>query len=269
MKKILAALSILLFVACNNNDTNNNNTSVEDNGNPPPSAINYSVVKMYPHDTTFFTEGLIWYNNHLYESTGLEDKSKLVKTDLNNGKVVQEYKMQPSDFGEGIAILNGKIYQLTYQQHKVYVYDLATFKKIQEFTWPYEGWGMTTDGKHLIISTGSSNLYYVNPDNFKIENTVSVTNNYGPVGKVNELEYVNGYIYSNVWFENTILKIDPQSGKVVGQLDMGNLVQNSGITLNDPNEDVLNGIAYDSTKNALYVTGKRWPALFEIKLNGH
>jgi len=268
MKKILAALSILLFVACNNNDTNNNNTSVDDNSNPPPPAINYSVVKMYPHDTTFFTEGLIWYNDHLYESTGLEDQSRLVKTDLNNGRVVQEYKMQPSDFGEGIAILNGKIYQLTYQQHKVYVYDLATFKKIQEFTWPYEGWGMTTDGKHLIISTGSSNLYYVNPDNFKIENTVSVTNNYGPVGKINELEYVNGYIYSNVWFENTILKIDPQSGKVVGQLDMGNLVQNSGITLNDPNEDVLNGIAYDSTKNALYVTGKRWPALFEIKLNG-
>src|SRR5881275_3715266 len=120
MKKFLAALSILLFVGCNSNNTNSNNTSAEDNSNPPPPVINYSVVKMYPHDTTFFTEGLIWYNNHLYESTGLEDASRLVKTDLNNGKVVQEYKMQPSDFGEGIAILKGKIYQLTYQQHKVY-----------------------------------------------------------------------------------------------------------------------------------------------------
>ncbi|TKK70778.1 glutaminyl-peptide cyclotransferase [Ilyomonas limi] len=267
MKKFLAALSILLFVACNNNDTNSGNISVEDNSNPPPPAINYSVVKMYPHDTSFFTEGLIWHNDHLYESTGLENKSRLVKTDLNNGKIVQESKMLPTDFGEGIAILNGKIYQLTYQQHKVYVYDLTTFKKIQEFNWPYEGWGMTTDGKHLIISTGSSNLYIVNPDNFQIVNTVSVTNNYGPVGKINELEYVNGAIYANVWFENIILKIDPQSGQVVGQINLQNLVQNSGITLNDPNEDVLNGIAYDSTKDALYITGKRWPALFEIKLN--
>ncbi len=224
-------------------------------------------MKMYPHDTSFFTEGLVWYNNHLYESTGLENSSRLVKTDLNNGKIVQEYKMLPADFGEGIAILNGKIYQLTYQQNKVYVYDLATFKKVQEFSWPYEGWGMTTDGKQLIISTGSSNLYFVNPDNFKIENTVSVTNNYGPVGKINELEYVNGFIYANVWFEDFLLKIDLQSGRVVGQLDMQNLVQTSGIALNNPNEDVLNGIAYDSAKNSLYITGKRWPALFEIKLN--
>lgn len=269
MKKFLAVLSIVFVVACNNNKDNNAATSVEDNSNPPPPTINYSVVKMYPHDTSFFTEGLIWYNNHLYESTGMENESRLVKTDLTNGKILQEYKMLPSDFGEGIAILNNKIYQLTYQENKVYVYDLNTFKKIQEFNWPYEGWGMTTDGKQLIISTGSSNLYFVNPDNFKIVNTVSVTNNYGPVGKINELEYVNGFIYANVWFENTILKIDPQSGKVVGQLDMSNLVRNSGITLGDPNEDVLNGIAYDSTKNALYVTGKRWPALFEIKLNDH
>src|SRR6476620_4539391 len=110
MIKFLTAFSILLFVACNGNDTTNGTTSVDDNSNPPPPAINYSVVKIYPHDTTSFTEGLIWYNNHLYESTGLENQSRLIKTDLNNGKVVQEYKMQPSDFGEGIAILNGKIY---------------------------------------------------------------------------------------------------------------------------------------------------------------
>lgn len=266
MKHFLTAFSFLLLAACNNTDTNNN-TTVEDNNNPPPPSISYSVTKMYPHDTSSFTEGLIWYNNHLYESTGLENKSRLVKVNLSDGKAVQEYKMQPADFGEGIAILNGKIYQLTYQQKKVYVYDLNTFKKIQEFSWPYEGWGMTTDGNELIISTGSSNLYFVNPDNFQIKNTVSVTNNYGPVGKINELEYVNGSIYANVWFENIILKIDPQSGKVVGQIDMSNLVQSSGITLNEPGEDVLNGIAYDSTKNALYVTGKRWPALFEIKLD--
>src|SRR5690348_13591915 len=125
MKKILAALSVLLFVACNGGSTGNGGTITDDNSNPPPPAIDYTVLNMYPHDTSFFTEGLIWHNDHLYESTGLENQSRLVKTTLINGKVVQEFKMQPTDFGEGIAILNGKIYQLTYQQHKVYVYDLA------------------------------------------------------------------------------------------------------------------------------------------------
>ncbi len=268
MKKILAvALSAFLFAACGNNNGDTNNTPAEDNSNPAPPLLSYNILKVYPHDTSFFTEGLIWYNNSLYESTGMEGESRLVKTDLNSGKTLQEYKMTPADFGEGIAILNNKIYQLTYRQKKVYVYDLATFKKMQEFTWPYEGWGMTTDGKQLIISTGSSNLYFVNPENFKIENTVSVTNNYGPVGNINELEYVKGVIYSNVWTQNIILKIDPQTGKVIGQLDMQHLLQGSGIMLNNTNDDVLNGIAYDSAKNSFYVTGKRWPALFEIKLN--
>lgn len=268
MKKILAALSLFLFVACNNgnNDTNSSNP-VEDNSNPAPPLLSYNIVKVYPHDTSFFTEGLIWYNNSLYESTGMEGESRLVKTDLNSGKIVQQNRMLPQDFGEGIAIINNKIYQLTYRQHKVYVYDLTTFKQIKELNWPYEGWGMTTDGKQLIISTGSSNLYFVNPDSFKIVNTVSVTNNYGPVGQINELEYVKGIIYSNVWMQNIILKIDPQTGKVLGQLDMQNLLQGSSIMLNNANDDVLNGIAYDSTKNSFYITGKRWPALFEIKLN--
>ena len=268
MKKILASLFLVLFVACNNggNDTKTNNP-VEDNSNPAPPLLSYNIVKVYPHDTSFFTEGLIWYNNSLYESTGMEGESRLVKTDLNSGKIVQQNRMLPQDFGEGIAILNNKIYQLTYRQYKVYVYDLTTFKKIKELNWPYEGWGMTTDGKQLIISTGSSNLYFVNPDSFKIVNTVSVTNNYGPVGQINELEFVKGIIYSNVWMQNIILKIDPQTGKVLGQLDMQNLLQGSSIMLNNANDDVLNGIAYDSTKNSFYITGKRWPALFEIKLN--
>jgi glutamine cyclotransferase len=169
-------------------------------------------------------------------------------------------------------LLNGKIYQLTYREHKVFVYDTATFKKTGEFEWPYEGWGMTNDGKHLILDTGGSILYFVDPATFKILNQVSVNNNYGPVSKVNELEYVDNFIFANVYETDNILKIDPQNGNVVGVLDMSGLLQKSGMNVNPQNYtantgNVLNGIAYDSAKNNFFVTGKLWPALFEIKLN--
>jgi glutamine cyclotransferase len=147
------------------------------------------------------------------------------------------------------------------------VYDAANFKKIKEMEWPFEGWGMTTDGKQLIISTGSSNLYFVNPDNFKISKQVSVTDNYGPVGNLNELEYVNGVIYANVWQTNYIIKINPETGKVLGKLDFTGLLDKSGKPYNPEKAEFFNGIAYDSTKNSFYVTGKYWPALFEVKLN--
>jgi glutamine cyclotransferase len=154
----------------------------------------------------------------------------------------------------------------------VYVYDATTFKKIKEMEWPFEGWGMTTDGKQFIISTGSSNLYFVNPDNFKIIKQVSVTDNYGPVGNINELEYVNGVVYANVWEQNYIIKIDPGTGKVLAKVDLSGILDSSNMP-HDPAKydlnsgNVLNGIAYDSAKNSFYVTGKYWPALFEIKLN--
>ena len=149
----------------------------------------------------------------------------------------------------------------------MFVYDASTFKKINELSWPHEGWGMTNDGKNIIISTGSSILYFVEPENFKILNQVSVTNNYGPVSFVNELEYVNNFIYANVYETNYILKIDPQTGNVVGQVDLTGLLQKSGMQYNLQNYtpdkgNVLNGIAYDSSKSNFYVTGKMWPALF-------
>lgn len=236
-----------------------------------PPAINYSIIKVYPHDTSSYTQGLFLNNNILYEGTGQPGHSKLAIIDLATGKPKQEVKINPVEFGEGIAMLNGKIFQLTWQNNVVHVYDAATLKKINDFSWPYEGWGLTTDGKNLIVSTGSSNLYYVSPDSFKIIKQVAVTDNYGPVAMINELEFINGFVYANQYETNYILKIDPATGNVTGRLDCTDILTRSGMSY-DPamyelqTGNVLNGIAYNPSANSLYITGKLWPALFEIKL---
>ena len=242
-----------------------------DNVVQQPPAINYSIIKVYPHDTSSYTQGLFLNNNILYEGTGQPGHSKLAIIDLATGKPKQEVKINPAEFGEGIAMLNGKIFQLTWQNNVVHVYDAATLKKINDFSWPYEGWGLTTDGKNLIVSTGSSNLYYVSPDSFKIVKQVAVTDNYGPVAMINELEFINGFVYANQYETNYILKIDPATGNVTGRLDCTDILTRSGMSY-DPamyelqTGNVLNGIAYNPSANSLYITGKLWPALFEIKL---
>ena len=233
---------------------------------PTPAVLNYAVVKIYPHDTSSYTQGLIWHNNKLYEGTGWYGESKLIVTDLADGKADKKIILPAATFGEGIAILNNKIYQLTWQEHKVYVYNAATLQKEKEFEWPYEGWGITSDGKQLIISTGGSNLYFVNPETFKVERTLGISDNNGYIANLNELEYVDGSIYSNVYTTDFILKINPATGLVEGKIDLSNLLQKT----NQPilqNTYVLNGIAYDTIKKSFYITGKRWPALYEIKLN--
>jgi glutamine cyclotransferase len=237
------------------------NTSI-----PTPAVLNYAVVKIYPHDTSSYTQGLIWHNNKLYEGTGWYGESKLMVTDLADGKADKKIILPAAIFGEGITILNNKIYQLTWQEHKVYVYNAATLQKEKEFEWPYEGWGITSNGKQLIISTGGSNLYFVNPETFKVERTLGISDNNGYIANLNELEYVDGSIYSNVYTTDFILKINPATGLVEGKIDLSNLLQKT----NQPilqNTDVLNGIAYDTIKKSFYITGKRWPALYEIKLN--
>lgn len=270
MKQFAAALLLLSLFACNNH-TDNTDNGVNDAGNPPPPSLSFRLVKEYPHDTLNFTEGLIWQNGALYESTGNEGESRLVKTDLNTGRETQATQLPAEDFGEGIAIIGDKIYQLTYRNNKAYVYDLATFKKLKEFNFPYEGWGMTTDGKQLIISTGSSNLYFFDPETFKLKNTLGITDNYGPVSSINELEYVDGFVYANVWHEKKIIKIDLQTGKVTGVISIGDIMSQAGkpIDTNQPGntEKVLNGIAYDAAKKSFFITGKNWPSLFEIQLN--
>jgi glutamine cyclotransferase len=264
----LASIAFLLFAACNNNETNNNNEA-ENSANivTPPPSLNYSIVASYPHDTSSYTQGLIWQNNKLYEGTGLEGQSRLMRVDLKNGKAEQSVSLEPTVFGEGITILNDKIYQLTWQSHKVYVYDAKSFKKIKEFAWDHEGWGLTNNGKELIISTGDSNLYFVDPDTFKLLRIVGVTNNNGPQGNLNELEYVNGTVFANIYMTDYIIRIDPSNGHITGTIDLNGLLEKSGKQVNKGEGYVLNGIAYDSARNSLYITGKKWPLLFEMKLN--
>lgn len=270
MKIILAFTSIvLLLTACKNEPSNSNNSSAANSANviAPPININYNIIASYPHDTSSYTQGLIWKNNNLYESTGLEGHSKLMKVDIKNGKAQQSVTLDPTVFGEGITILNNKIYELTWQSHKVFVYDSKTFKKIKEFSWDHEGWGITDNGKELIISTGDSNLYFVDPETFKLLKIVGVSDNNGPVGNLNELEYINGTVFSNIYLTDYIIKIDPSNGHIIGKIDLAGLLQKSGKQVNLQEGYVLNGIAYDSTKKSLYVTGKKWPLLFEMKID--
>lgn len=264
-------LAFILIASCVDNKTDNNQDNNNTTAIPAPTNLNYSIVKVYPHDTSYFTEGLIWHNNALYEGTGLEGESRLVKVDLESGKYNQKLDLAKDYFGEGITILNDKIYQLTWMNHKVFVYDLATFKKIKEFTWDMEGWGITHNGKQLIVSTGSSNLYFVNPETFAIEKTLGVFDNNGYLANLNELEFVNGSIYANVYLTDIIVKINPETGLVESRMDFSNLLKRT----NQPFDEnifmekgyVLNGIAYNAATQSFYITGKKWPALYEIKLN--
>ncbi len=268
MIRLLAgAAVILLMVACKNNTSDNDDDSEVTNTVPPPANINYSIVAVYPHDTGSYTQGLQWINDTMYEGTGLEGQSRLMKVDLHSGKANKSISLDPAFFGEGITFLNGKIYQLTWQSHKVFVYDAKTFKKIKEFTWNHEGWGLTTNGKDLIVSTGSSNLYFVDPETFKEKNIIGVTDNNGPLGNINELEYVDGVVYANIYETDSIVKIDPANGHVIGKINLSGLLQKSGKPYNPETTDVLNGIAYNANKKSFYITGKKWPALFEVKLN--
>ncbi|GEO10834.1 glutaminyl-peptide cyclotransferase [Segetibacter aerophilus] len=270
MKRLLAFTSLaLLVIGCKNDSSSSDNTAATTTANAvaAPANINYNIVASYPHDTSSYTQGLIWQNNALYESTGLEGESRVMKVDLKNGKAEQSISIDPAVFGEGITILNDKIYELTWQSNVVYVYDAKTFKKIKEFAWDHEGWGITHNGKELIISTGDSNLYFVDPETFKLLRIVGVTDNNGPVGNLNELEYVNGAVFSNIYLTDYIVRIDPSNGHITGRLDLSGLLEKSGKTVNKDNGYVLNGIAFDSVKNSLYITGKKWPLLYEMKLN--
>ncbi len=236
-----------------------------------PVAISYDIVNEYPHDPAAFTEGLEYKDGFLYESTGQYGSSDLRKVDLKTGKVLQSVKMDARYFGEGITILNGKIYQLTYREGKGFVYDLATFKVEKTFTFQAnEGWGMTNNGTHLIFDDGGNVLHFLDPVSFAEVKRLNVIDEHGPVNDINEAELINGYIYANQWRTELILKIDTTTGKVVGRADLSSLRQRTGIAApsNDPHApEVMNGIAYDAANNRIYITGKNWPKLFEIRLD--
>jgi glutamine cyclotransferase len=231
-----------------------------------PVKYTYQIITEFSHNSTHFTQGLEFHDNLLYEGTGQEGASSIYRYNLETGKSKEEYKLDNQYFGEGITILNDKVYQLTYKNKIGFVYDLKTFKLLN--TWNYksnEGWGLTNDGHYLIMSDGTENIYFINPDTFKEEKKIQVCNEYNVVKSINELEYIKGEIWANIWQTDTIVIIDPKTGKIKGEIDFKGL---SGTILQNEKEplDVLNGIAWNPTSDKIYVTGKFWPKIFQIKI---
>jgi len=225
----------------------------------------YKVVTTYPHDRSAFTEGLVFEDGLLYEGTGLHGNTTLRRVKLETGEILQICKLPPPFFGEGVTIYGNKIIQLTWRSHIGFVYNKYNFKLLQKFNYPDEGWGITHDGKHLIMSDGTSMLHYLDPETFEEIYQIEVTANGIPVTGINELEYIQGEIYANIWKKELIARIDPLTSQVVGWIDLKGILspENHSETV-----DVLNGIAYDVKNERLFVTGKFWPKLFEIELVG-
>jgi len=225
------------------------------------SVDTFRVVKSYPHDPAAYTQGLLYRDGFLFESTGLNGRSTLRKVKLETGEVVQHHRLDAAYFAEGLAEWNGQLVQLTWRSNVAFVYDLASFSLRRTLRYAGEGWGLTRDQNGFILSDGTDRLRFLHPDTFREVRRLTVTDGGVPVRHLNELEYIRGEVYANVWHTDRIAKISPQTGRVVGWIDLGGLMA-TGYRL-DP-EAVLNGIAYDAANNRMFVTGKLWPRLFEI-----
>jgi glutamine cyclotransferase len=256
------ALSCLQCQPTGSNSSSANKTTAAPVNGPAPK-YGYQIVNIWPHDSNAFTQGLILMDGKLLESTGQEGFSSLRRVELESGKVVKKVDVPEPYFAEGITQLNGKIYQLTWQHNLGFIYDAQTFDRVGQFPYQGEGWGLTTDGQSLILSDGTSNIRFIDPASFRVTRIISVTDQSHPVRELNELEYVNGEIYANVWHDDRIATIDPQSGRVNSWIDLTGLMPEG--ELQDP-EAVLNGIAYDQANDKLIVTGKLWPRVFQIKV---
>lgn len=230
---------------------------------PSAPAINYSVVNSFPHDTTAFIEGLLIHKGQLYESTG-DKESWIGIVDIKTGKASRKVELDKKYFGEGMSILNNKVYYLTYRHKTGFIYDLKTFSEIGRFTYDTEGWGMTTDNRNLIMSDGTEKLYFLDTVTMKPVKTLTVTDNGEALKGINELEYIDGYLFANVWQTSTVVKIDMNSGEVVGTLDLSPLTKQAREI--KPEVDVLNGIAWHHETRLLLVTGKFWPYIYVLKL---
>ena len=251
--QFLAFVCFLSWVSCS--PKKKESTLTED-------LIPYTVVKAFPHDPTSFIQGLTIHQGRLFESTG-QDNSWISEVDIATGKHDKKIILDKKYFGEGICILNNKLYQLTWQNHIGFVYDLKTFNKLNEFRYDHEGWGITHNGKNLIVSDGTNQLHFLDTLTLKEISSLTVTDEYAEVDDLNELEYIEGYIFANRWQTNYILKINPNTGKVVGRMEMSPL--SDKMNLLNPSADVLNGIAYEQKSKTLLVTGKLWPTLFAIR----
>lgn len=264
----LIILSIIFITSCNTDSNPDNDPDIVTPhvGIDAPISLSYNIISVYPHDTSAYTQGLELFNGKMYEATGDYENSSLRISNHKTGLIEKKHLMGTSDiFGEGITIFKDKIYQLTWESNVAYLYNISNIDKpIKTFNWPYEGWGITHNNQDLIISDGSANLYFVDPETFKVKSTLSVRDDQGAVNMLNELEYVNGFIFANVYQTNFIVKIDAESGHVVGKITLNGLLQQSDVVPN--RTDVLNGIAYDSTSKRFFITGKRWPKMFEVEV---
>lgn len=229
---------------------------------PAPQRFSCEIIAEYPHDPKAFTQGLFFLDGELYEGTGLVGQSTLRKVDLKTGKVLRKEDLPPHVFGEGIAPFKDKIIGVTWRDGEGYVYDRRSFKKTAKFSYAGEGWGLTSDGARIILSDGTDELRFLSPDTLAETGRVAVTLAGRPLTQLNELEYVDGAVWANVWQTNAIVRIDPKSGAVTGIADLRNLKARIG---DAPGADVLNGIAYDAVGKRFFVTGKNWPKLFEVR----
>lgn len=225
------------------------------------SVSSYRVVNVYPHDPTAYTQGLVYRDGFLFESTGLNGESSLRKVRLDTGEVVQRYNLDPEYFAEGLTEMDGQLIQLTWRSNAAFVYDLATFARRRTFRYSGEGWGLTHNKREFILSDGTEYLRFYEPKTFRETRRLAVTDAGVPVKALNELEYVGGEVYANVWHTDRIARVSPESGRVIGWIDLRGIL--SPVHLRDT-EAVLNGIAYDESRDRLFVTGKLWPKLFEV-----
>jgi glutaminyl-peptide cyclotransferase len=220
------------------------------------------TVAEFPHDTSAFTQGLVFHGGRMYESTGKYGRSSLRRIDIETGEIERKVSLAPEYFGEGIAILEDRLYQLTWKNQIIIVYDVDTFDVLETVSYNGEGWGLTQDGTHLILSDGSASIRFLDPETLAVINTVTVHEGDRPVDHLNELEYVQGEIWANVWYQDRIVRISPLDGSVLGWIDLGGLSERSKRN----RENVLNGIAFDASSGRLFVTGKNWSKLFEVEV---
>ncbi len=265
-KRIILFFIIFIFclelVAIADEGQNNQPCFILKNTKSPILSI--KVINSFPHDAKAFTQGLLHYNGYLYESTGLNGKSSLRKVNIKSGKVLQELKIDQKYFAEGITISGCMIYQLTWRSNIVFVYDLLNFKLLKQISYSGEGWGITSNGKNLFKSNGTAVIDCIDPDNFNVIRKIKVHDGNAAIGNLNELEFIRGEIWANIFMENVIARISPSTGEVLGWVDLSRLYD---LLPANCRVGVLNGIAYDQENDRIFVTGKFWPKIFEIKLS--
>ena len=251
---------VVLFLALGTLNCQTNPTAAA--GEKVP-IYGYEVVHVLPHDANAFTQGLVFHEGNFIESTGQEGRSSLRRVGLDDGNILQKIDVPRPYFAEGITLLKGKIYQLTWQHQLGFIYDALTFERTGQFNYTGEGWGLANDGQSLILSDGTNRIRFLDPENFQVTRTIAVFDGKTPVNEINELEYVQGEIYANIWHDDRVARINPQTGAVVGWLNLAGLLKPGEV---QDEEAVLNGIAYDEPSRRLFVTGKLWPKVFEIRL---